>query len=255
VYASIPSFQISPWSVFTVDRISDKKQHITISTKFSNLGSPVPTNPSQIWYETVDPRSMLTCQISFTWICLLCRPAMAKNAIFGKFSNLGRAPVSTCLRAKVDEGQSWYAKVDSWSTLTSQISSQSVYAVTLGWKKTPNCTAFWTLTFCGVAIWQCTEKVSLFSAVLRGSCYFHCIVVYVYCVIQPYGCRNCNKPKQKKPFTTTNFPYPTVSKLFLYSDPLREKSCLQTLSFKSVSDKCRHKQKLYISCPSPTNSA
>jgi len=40
-----------------------------------------------------------------------------------------------------------------------QISSWSVYSVALEWRNTPNFAIFSTSAFCGVAIWQPTEKV------------------------------------------------------------------------------------------------
>jgi len=44
----------------------------------------------------------------------------------------------------------WYASKDQPSTTMCQISSQSVYFVTLVWRKAPNFAVFWTLAFCDV---------------------------------------------------------------------------------------------------------
>jgi len=65
--------------------------------------------------------------------------------------------------------------------------------------KNPNFATFWT-GICGVSSWWRSMKVE-------------------------HGC------------TTTNLPYSAVSKSFLYSSAFMAKSCVQTLTFKSVTDK------------------
>jgi len=66
---------------------------------------------------------------------------------------------SFCTHPFTDDGLIWYTRVDTWSTLTCQISSQSVYSVSLEWQKTPNSAIFQTSSFCGVASWWRMEKV------------------------------------------------------------------------------------------------
>ena len=58
-----------------------------------------------------------------------------------------------------DDGQMWCAIADPRSTLTCQISSESLYSVALCWRKTPIFAVFWTSAFSGVANWQQSEKV------------------------------------------------------------------------------------------------
>jgi len=58
-----------------------------------------------------------------------------------------------------DEGQIWCAIADRRYTFMCQISSQSVYSVTLCCRKTPVVAVFWTSAFSGVASWQQSEKV------------------------------------------------------------------------------------------------
>jgi len=65
---------------------------------------------------------------------------------------------------------------------------------------------FWTSAFSVVANWQQSDKVE----------------------------HEC---------TTTNLPYPTASKSFLYSNVFMAKSGAQTLTFKSVTDKQTNRQK------------
>jgi len=72
--------------------------------------------------------------------------------------------------------------------------------------KNPNFAVFWTSAFSGVASWQQSENVQ----------------------------QRC---------TTTTFPYPTASKLFLYSNLFMVKSGAQPITFKSVTNKETDRQK------------
>jgi len=81
-----------------------------------------------------------------------------------------------------------------------------VYSVALWRRKTPIFAIFSTSAFSGVASWQQCEKFE-------------------------HGC------------TTTNFPYPTLSKSILYSNAFTAKSGTQTLTFKSVTDRQTDRQK------------
>ena len=109
-------------------------------------------------------------------------------------------------RPFTDEGQIWCAIADPWCTFTCQISSRSVYSVALCWRKTPIFATFWISAFSGVASWQHSEKVE-------------------------HGC------------TSTNLPYPTVLKSFLYSNAFMAKSGAQSLTFKRVTNKHQTNQK------------
>jgi len=107
-----------------------------------------------------------------------------------------------------DEGQIWCATADLRSTLTCQISYRSIYSVRpLAARNQflPYFAIFWTSAFSDVANWQQSEKVE-------------------------HGC------------TTTNLPYPTVSKSFLYANALMAKSGAQSPAFKSVTNKQTDKQ-------------
>ena len=89
------------------------------------------------------------------WMCSLCRLLAAKNHNFGKFRVWGllyRPPFT-------DEGQIWCAIADWRSMLTCQISSRSVYSLTLCRRKMPIFAVFWTSAFSGLANWQQSEKV------------------------------------------------------------------------------------------------
>ena len=99
-----------------------------------------------------------------------------------------------------DEGQIWCAIADPWSTFACQISSRSVYSV---------------------AVWR--RKTRIFAVFgLR------------HLVVSPVGSslRKLNMGAQLQ-----TFPYPTVSKSFLYSNAFVTKSGAQFLTFKSVTDK------------------
>ena len=103
----------------------------------------------------------------------------------------------------VDEGQIWCARADPRSTLTRQISSRSVSSVT---KNLQILSFFWTSAFSGVASWPQSQKLSM-GAQLQ------------------------------------TFPYPTASKSCLYSHAFMAKSCAQTLTSKSVTDRHTNKQR------------
>jgi len=63
-----------------------------------------------------------------------------------------------CRSLFTDECQIWCSIADPRYMLTCQISSGSVYSVSLRWRKTPIFAVFWTLAFSGVANWQQSEK-------------------------------------------------------------------------------------------------
>ena len=64
-----------------------------------------------------------------------------------------------CTDPLLPMGQIWCAIADPWSTHMCQISSRSVYSVTLCWRKTPMFALFWTSAFSGVTNRQQSEKV------------------------------------------------------------------------------------------------
>jgi len=111
-------------------------------------------------------------------MCPLCRLPVAKNHKFGQILTFGGLLYRP---AFTDEGRIWCATVDARSTLTRQISSQRVYFAVIWRRETGKFIILLTSSFCGVASWRRSKKVE----------------------------RGC---------TTTNIPYPTVSKSFLYSD-------------------------------------
>jgi len=84
-----------------------------------------------------------------------------------------------------------------------------VYSVALWWRKTRNIVVFWTSAFCVVGIWQQSENVD-HSAQLQ------------------------------------TFPYPTTSKLFLYTNALMVKSSAQVLTFKSVKNRQTNKNSTFL---------
>ena len=101
---------------------------------------------------------------------------------------------------------SWCAIADLRYTFTCEILSRSVYSVVLCLRKTPIFAVF-GLRHSGVTTWQQSEKVE-----------------HGYTTIQ-------------------TFPYPTVSKSFLYSNAFMAKSGAQTLTFKSVTNRQTNRQK------------
>ena len=105
-----------------------------------------------------------------------------------------------------DEGYIWCAIANPRYTLTCQLPSQSAYSVALRRRKLPIFAVVWTSAFCCVANWQQSEKVE-HSAQLE------------------------------------TFPYPTVSKSFLYSKVFMAKSGAQSLTFNSATNKQTDKQK------------
>jgi len=89
-------------------------------------------------------------------MCSLCRHRVAKNHNFEQiltFWGLLYRPPFT------DEGQMWCATADPRYKLMYQISSRSIYSVTLCWQKIPIFAFFWTSAFSAVASWQQSEKV------------------------------------------------------------------------------------------------
>ena len=139
-------------------------------------------------------------------MCSLCRLPMGKNHNFGQiltFLGLLYRPPFT------DEGQIWCAIADPRSTLTRQISSRSVYSVVLWRRKTRN--------FCHI--------LPYFE--LR------------HLVVSPIG---NSLTKMNTGAQLQAFPYPTVSKSFLYSNAFMAKSGTQSLTFKSVTNKQTNRQ-------------
>ena len=78
----------------------------------------------------------------------LCWLLVDKSHHFGQILTFGGSCTFTA------EGQIWCTRADPWYTLTGQISSGSVYSVTLWWRETPK-----FCVFCSVATWQQSEKV------------------------------------------------------------------------------------------------
>ena len=139
-------------------------------------------------------------------MCSLCRLPMGKNHNFGQiltFWGLLYRPPFT------DEDQIWCAIADPRSTLTCQISYQSVYSVVRWRRKKTN--------FCHI----------LPNFGLR------------HLVVSPIG-NSLTKLNTSAQLQT--FPYPTVSKSFLYSNAFMAKSDAQSLTFKSVTNKQTNRQ-------------
>ena len=105
-----------------------------------------------------------------------------------------------------DEGQIRCAMADPWYTLTCQISPRSVYSVALCWRKTQIFCRFW----------------------IR------------HLVLSPIGNSLTKLNTGAQPQT---FPYPTVSKSFLYSNAFMAKSGTQSLTSKSVTNKQTDRQR------------
>ena len=110
-----------------------------------------------------------------------------------------KMPLGILMHA-ADEGQIWCAIAYPRYTLTWQLSSGSLYSVALCWRKT-----------------------SIFA--FFGLRHF---------VLSPFG-NSLTKLNTSTQLQT--FPYPTASKLFLYSNVFMAKSGAQTLTFKTVTDK------------------
>ena len=136
------------------------------------------TDECQIWCAVADQTHCLHLHANFIWMCSLCRLPVAKNRNFGHILTFLGLQ---CRPPFTDEGQIWCAIAHSRCTLTCQILSRPVYSVALCWRKTPIFAVFWTSAFSGVANWQQSDKVG-------------------------HGAQ------------LQTFPYPTVSKLFLYSN-------------------------------------
>ena len=136
-------------------------------------------------------------------MCSLCRLPVAQNHNFGQILTFLGAPVPTPFYT--DEGQIWCPIADPRYTFTCEISSRSVYSFVLWLRKKNNFCRFLDSAFSGVANWQQSDKAE-------------------------HGC------------TTTNLPYSTVSKSFLYSNAFMAKSGAQSLTFKSVTNRQTDKQ-------------
>ena len=95
-------------------------------------------------------------------------------------------------------------------TLTCQISSRSVYSVALCWQKKPQFLPFFGL------------RHLVMSPIVNSL-------------------RKLNMGAQLQ-----TFPYPTVSKLFLYANAFMAKSGAQSLTFKSVTDKQTKKLRFWL---------
>jgi len=94
--------------------------------------------------------------LNLIWMWSFCWLLVAKNLNFGQILTFGGLLYR---RRFSDECQMWFARADPLSTLTHQISSWSVYFVTLWWRKTLNFTILLTSAFCGVTSWRQSEKV------------------------------------------------------------------------------------------------
>ena len=100
-----------------------------------------------------------------------------------------------------DEGQIWCAIADPRWTITRHISSRSVYTVALCWRQTP------ILSYFGLR----------------------------HLVSSPFIGNNLTKLNTSAQLQT--FPYPTISKSFLYSNALMAKSGAQSPTFKPVTNR------------------
>ena len=138
-------------------------------------------------------------------MCSLCRLPMGKKHNFGQILTFW----GLLYRPRfTDEGKIWCAIADPRSTLTCQISSRSVYSLAA---KTPQ-------FFCHV--------LPYFG--LR------------HLVVSPIG-NSLTKLNTGAQLQT--FPYPTVSKSFVYSNAFMAQSGAQSLTFKSVTNKQTDRQK------------
>jgi len=139
-------------------------------------------------------------------MCSLCRLPVAKNHNFGPILTFWKLLYRPPF---TDEGQIWCPITDPRYTFTCEISSRSVYSVVLWLRETPIFDFFLTSAFIGVAIGSSLRKLNMGTQL-------------------------------------QTFPYPTVSKSFLYSHAFMAKFGAQTLTFKSVTN--RHRQTLF-GCP------
>ena len=141
---------------------------------------------------------------NFIWMCSLCRlPVAKKNNNFGQILTFWGLLYRP---PSTHEGQIWCVVADPRYMLTLQISSWSVYSVALCWRKTAIFAVFWTSAFSVVANWHSLTKLNT-GAQLQ------------------------------------TFPYPTAWKSFLYSNTFIAKSGAQSVTFKSVTNKQRNRQK------------
>jgi len=132
----------------------------------------------------------------------LCRLPVARNHNFGQILTFLGLLYGTPFNG---EGQIWCAIAHPRHTLTCQISPRSVYSVELCWRKS-SIFAFFGLQHL---------VVSLIGSSLR----------------------KLNTGAQLQ-----TFPYPTASKLFLYSNAVMAKSDTQSVTFKSVAEKQTNRQ-------------
>jgi len=130
-------------------------------------------------------------------MCSLCRLPVAKKHNFGANFDIWGLLYRP---PSTDEGQIWFAIADPRCTLTCQISSRSVYSVALCWRK------LHFLPFFGLQ----------------------------HLVVSPIG---SSLTKLNTDAQLQTFPYPTLSKSFLYSNAFMVKSGAQNLTFKSVTDR------------------
>jgi len=117
-----------------------------------------------------------------------------QNVNYGQILTLGESCTDPTF---TNEGQIGCAGADPWCTLTCQIMCWSVYSVAPWWQKTTHFPAFWNSALLGVGSWQQLKKW------IMGA--------------QPQ-----------------TFPYPTISKSFLYSNAFMAKSGVQSLTFESM---------------------
>jgi len=217
------------------------------------LYRPPFTDEGQIWCARADPRST-NCRPNFIWMCSLCRLPVAKNHNFGQILTfwglLYRSPFT-------NEGQIWRARADPRSTLTCQISSECVHCVGFRWPKTTILGKFWH--FWGLLYRRpFTDEGQIWCAIGDPRCTLNCQISSrsVYSVVlwrqetPIFGdfCRfwtsafsdvanwYINLRKLSTGAQLQTFPYPTVSKSFLYSNAFMAKSGVQTLTFTSVTD-------------------
>ena len=102
------------------------------------------TNSGQIW-------SMLICLISFESV--IVSPSREENLQFWTNVDIWGAPVLSLLYRSEPN------LVCKRYMLICKISSGLFHSVTLEWRKAPNFVVFILTAFCGVASWQCVEKV------------------------------------------------------------------------------------------------
>ena len=190
-------------------------------------------------------------------MCLLCRLPVAKNHNSGQILNfwglLYRLPF-------IDEGQIWCPDADRTSTLMCLISPESVHFVVFQCPKTTILGKFWLLGG------SCTDPLPPMRAIsgvlqLTHSRRLRVKICLDRFILSPsggeklkslpfFGLRHLvmstvggNLSKLNTGAQLQTFPYPTASKLFLYSNIFMVKSGAQTLTFKSVTSQAWQKKR------------